>query len=194
MVEQVLEFAGASSGQHLERADTIDFGALVEQALQTYAADLREGAFVVEKGVESGLPAVHGDAVALGRALKNLVGNALKHASAGRWVGIRASASGSRTEVLLTVEDRGKGIAAEELPHVFAPFFRGRCAVAAQVSGFGLGLALVSRVAESHGGRVGVVSAPGRGSAFTLYLPAVPSGAADSSQPETRDGVPHPAG
>lgn len=193
MVEQVLEFAGASSGQPAQRAESIDVEGLIEQALQTYTVALREGAFVVQKDVDPGLPAVHGDTVALVRALKNLVGNALKHASEGRWVGVRASASESRTEVLVSVEDRGNGIPAAELPHVFDAFFRGQCAVTAQVHGFGLGLALVSRVAEAHGGRVSVVSAPGRGSTFTLRLPALPPRATAVPQPETGDGVPHPA-
>ena len=75
-------------------------------------------------------------------------------------------------DVLFVVEDEGLGIAAEERKHIFEPFYRGREAVARQIQGTGLGLSLVWRIAEAHGGSVTVKSEPGRGSAFTLRLPA----------------------
>jgi signal transduction histidine kinase len=57
------------------------------------------------------------------------------------------------------------------LPHVFEPFYRGRKARAAQIRGNGLGLSLVKKIIEAHGGQVTVASEAGRGSAFTLSLP-----------------------
>ena len=88
----------------------------------------------------------------------------------------------------ITVSDRGPGVAAEDLPHIFDPFYRGRKAVADQVQGNGLGLHLVKRIAEAHGGRVTVRTAAGEGAAFTIHLPAradlaVPSLAGE--QPQT---------
>jgi signal transduction histidine kinase len=73
--------------------------------------------------------------------------------------------------VRIVVEDRGRGIAAADLPHVFEPFYRGADAVARQIQGSGLGLALVRRIAEAHGGRVTVASGQGLGSVFTIHLP-----------------------
>jgi signal transduction histidine kinase len=70
------------------------------------------------------------------------------------------------------VSDRGPGIAPGELAHVFDPFFRGRSAVDTGVQGSGLGLSLVRRIAQAHGGRVTVNSTPGGGATFTLLLPA----------------------
>ena len=72
------------------------------------------------------------------------------------------------------VSDRGRGIDAEDLPHLFEPFYRGRQATERQIHGNGLGLSLVQRIAESHGGRVSVRSQPGEGSTFTIHLPAAP--------------------
>ena len=65
------------------------------------------------------------------------------------------------------------GIDADDRKHIFAPFYRGRDAVSQQIQGSGLGLNLVMRIAEAHGGKVNVVSEPGKGSTFTLLLPAV---------------------
>jgi two-component system sensor histidine kinase SenX3 len=76
---------------------------------------------------------------------------------------------------MISVADRGLGITAEDRKHIFKPFYRGREAVARQIQGSGLGLNLVERIAEAHGGRLEVTSAPGRGSTFTLWLPAAPA-------------------
>ena len=71
----------------------------------------------------------------------------------------------------IAVSDRGRGIDAEDLGRVFEPFYRGRHAVDQQIQGYGLGLSLVQRIAEAHGGRVSVSSETGQGATFTLQLP-----------------------
>ena len=76
--------------------------------------------------------------------------------------------------VLLSVEDHGLGIDPDDRKHIFEPFYRGREAVSRQIKGSGLGLNLVQRIAEAHGGRVVVTSEPGKGSTFTIMLPGVP--------------------
>jgi two-component system sensor histidine kinase BaeS len=76
--------------------------------------------------------------------------------------------------VVFSVEDRGLGINPDDRKHVFEPFYRGREAVANQIQGSGLGLNLVLRIVAAHGGRVTLTSEPGKGSIFTLALPAAP--------------------
>ena len=120
---------------------------------------------------------VRGDSFALRRALQNLVENALKYDKGGRWLAVRAGRDETGSGIRISIEDHGDGIAPLELAHVFEPFFRGREARAAQVRGFGLGLTLVRRVIEDHGGRLRVDSAAGRGTVFTIHLPAAPSAA-----------------
>jgi two-component system phosphate regulon sensor histidine kinase PhoR len=90
---------------------------------------------------------------------------------------IRAGQSGDHT--LITVEDRGIGIAPDELPHIFEPFRRGRDVISAQIHGNGLGLSLVKNIIEGHGGQVTVESTPGRGSSFSIHLKK--SGESDES-------------
>lgn len=82
-------------------------------------------------------------------------------------------ARGSR-EVRIAVSDRGRGIPGEDLAHIFEPFYRGRHPIERQIQGNGLGLSLVQRIAEAHGGRVSVKSSAG-GTTFTLHLPAAPA-------------------
>ena len=121
---------------------------------------------------------VVGDMSALRSALQNLISNAVKYggerqvAACFRQRGSRFPVPGSRRGRVLRVEDHGMGIEAEDRKHIFEPFYRGREAVAQQIQGSGLGLNLVMRIAEAHGGKVGVSSEPGKGSTFTLSLPA----------------------
>jgi signal transduction histidine kinase len=150
------------------------------------AAALSSADVELSVDVPPGLPAVVGDPAALRRAIQNLVQNAARHAASGRWIGISAAAARSRgTRVVrLTVRDRGPGITAQDQERLFEPFFRGRQAIKAGVSGSGLGLSLVKRIAESHGGSVEMETAPGAGTAFTLVLPAAPVSAAAAAREE----------
>jgi signal transduction histidine kinase len=79
--------------------------------------------------------------------------------------------------VEIRVADRGPGIPKDEQRSIFDPFFRGRRAIKKQVHGTGLGLSLVKRIVEAHGGSVAVRSGAERGSEFILRIPAVGTGA-----------------
>jgi signal transduction histidine kinase len=81
--------------------------------------------------------------------------------------------NGKAGEVGVSVEDKGPGIPAAELRRIFEPFYRGSAAAKPHSHGAGLGLTIVEQIARAHSGRVTVVSAPGRGSCFTLHLPTV---------------------
>src|SRR5207249_3334021 len=102
---------------------------------------------------------VEGDPARLAAVLGNLVANALRHTPAGGSVTVSASGSA------VTVADTGAGIDPELLPHVFDRFVRGAG------GGSGLGLAIAKDVAEAHGGRISIESAPGRGTSVRLELP-----------------------
>jgi len=87
-----------------------------------------------------------------------------------------ARAGGPRApEVRIAVSDRGRGIDADELAHIFEPFYRGRYATERQIHGNGLGLSLVRRIAEAHGGRVTAASTPGQGTTFVITVPVASS-------------------
>jgi signal transduction histidine kinase len=182
MVEQVLAFAGIRGGQALRRSPE-DVRDVIERATESASADLQEAGLRVECDVPPGLPALSIDGGAIGRALANLLTNAAKYAPQSGVVRITASVRSERSrEVEIAVEDYGPGIAPDDLPHVFEPFFRAPAVMASHIHGTGLGLSLVQAIARAHGGRVTVRSDVGRGSTFTLHLPHAASRAAAAAR------------
>jgi signal transduction histidine kinase len=170
MVEQILEFAGIQSGQRGFSLRPVPLRPLIDEVLAASRALIDAAQISVEVKVSESMPAALGDEAALRRVLQNLVGNAIKYGASGRWLGIEAGASGR--EVRLAISDKGIGIDAAEHAQIFVPFYRTPDVIAAQYQGAGLGLSLVQRIVESHGGRVTVRSARASGSTFTVYLPA----------------------
>ncbi len=118
---------------------------------------------------EEPLPPIHADPDALDRVLQNLLSNAVKYSPRGGEVTARARPTSGGVEI--EVADEGVGISAEALPRIFDRYVRIPNAETATVRGLGLGLSLVRALVEAHGGRVEVVSEPGKGSCFRVILP-----------------------
>jgi two-component system, OmpR family, sensor histidine kinase MtrB len=116
------------------------------------------------------------DPLRIDQVVSNLLSNAIKYSPDGGDIEVLVETTAR--EAVISVRDQGVGIGAEEMPHVFAPFRRGKGSVEV-APGTGLGLSVVRRIVEAHGGRVQVESAIGRGSTFRVWLPLVaPSEAA----------------
>jgi signal transduction histidine kinase len=109
------------------------------------------------------------------QALDNLVKNAIQYTPEGGGVAISTSKEEAedRKWATVTVADTGMGIPEEELPHVFERFFRGQKPRVMQISGIGLGLAVVKEIVTLHGGQVTVESEENEGSTFTIWLPLI---------------------
>jgi signal transduction histidine kinase len=110
------------------------------------------------------------DGARLARVLDNLLGNAVKFSPQGGRIGVRIHVADGRA--VLVVYDEGIGIAADDFKRIFDPFQRGSN-VEGRISGTGIGLTSTRRIVERHRGRIEVSSIPGRGSAFTVYLPLI---------------------
>jgi two-component system, OmpR family, sensor histidine kinase SenX3 len=173
MIEQVLEFARAR-GKKLSGSEAVDLGAVASDAVQALEPLVAEAGGRIELRPEDDVPTlVKGDAEALGRAVRNLVGNALKHSGEGPQITVSTSTTAS--EAMVSVSDRGPGIPIEERAHLTEPFFRGSRAIDQQIPGSGLGLSIVQRIVEDHDGRLLVESADGGGSRFTICLRRISS-------------------
>lgn len=173
LVGQALKLAGIESGARIWRPEPASVADAVQESLADCRWLLAENGTKVETELPADLPEVIIDRGALGLIVRNLLDNAARHAAAGKWVGVRAHVEPDGRHVLLTVEDRGPGIAPEDRPHLFEPFYRGRKVVGSATPGSGLGLDLVRRAAAAHGGTVLVAPGPGgRGALFSVRLPA----------------------
>jgi len=166
MVEEVLEFAGISGGKRQFAMVPTDIGRLTLDVMQSCDALIREAGFVVETAVAPNLPLVNLDESAYRRALNNLVTNALKYAGDGKWLGVTVFQAPDR-QIAVTVADKGRGIDPKDLPHVFDAFYRGAYAKDRQIHGNGLGLSLVKRIVDAHGGSVSVQTSAA-GTTFTM--------------------------
>jgi signal transduction histidine kinase len=187
LVEQVLRFAGAQAGRVIQKPEPVSVEAVIDESLASSRSAIEDAHCAVEKSVDAALPVVLGDATALKHALQNLLANAARYgAQGGSWIGVSAAAldGNGRREIEIRVTDRGPGIPGEEQGRIFEPFFRGRRAVAEQVHGTGLGLNLVKRIVEAHGGSIAVYSEPAKGAEFVIRIPAAP--------PEYQHELTHP--
>ena len=130
--------------------------------------------YAVRKDIEivasigDSLPAVMGDDLSLSEAFGNIIGNAVKYSRDGSKVYVKAEENGS--DILVSVKDEGIGIAAEDIPHIFEGFYRGKSGQAA-ASGHGIGLAVTRQIIEAHQGSIAVESEPGKGTTFLVRLP-----------------------
>jgi signal transduction histidine kinase len=143
---------------------------VISAAIEAMSAEAaRKGGTRINAEIEDPEVELLGDGKRLRIAIANLIANAIKYGPAGSQVTVR----GSRRSrgVVIAVSDEGSGIDPAEADHIFEAHRRGRNPGAP--GGLGLGLAIVRRIAELHGGHVTMESPPGRGATFTFYSPGL---------------------
>lgn len=170
LVDRLLFLAQAEDPRREVRREATDVTGELNEVREFFAP------VAAESGVTIQVIAVEGltfplDRALFQRAVSNLVGNALAHTPAGGRVHLMAGTG--RTGLWVTVGDTGTGILPEDLPHLFDRYFRSQAARASG-RGVGLGLAIVRRVTELHGGNVAVESEPGRGTVARMTFPSPP--------------------
>jgi two-component system sensor histidine kinase BaeS len=171
LVSDLQELALADAGMLRLHPEERDVTELAQQAVAAHRTQAE--AADVSLGLSATGPAIAVvDPARIRQALGNLVANAVKFTPAGGSVSV--SVRGGREGVELSVTDTGPGIAPEHLPHLFDRFYRADPSRSRSTGGSGLGLAITKHLVEAHDGRVGVSSTPGRGSVFTIRLPARP--------------------
>lgn len=165
MIDALVDTAFLESGQMRLKPEPVDLRSFIEDYLRRAETALDRERITVD--FPPGLPVVMADPLRLERIFSNLLTNALKYSPPGSPV--RLEARGNGTSVCVSVIDRGPGIAAEDLPHIFERFYRTKRE--RKGKGIGLGLYITRLLAEAHGGRIWVRSKPGQGSSFCFSLP-----------------------
>jgi two-component system phosphate regulon sensor histidine kinase PhoR len=171
LVEKLLHFTMIDGDGAEPAGRPVRIGGAAERAVASLAAYLEEKGVKVEiRGDLKGLPAVIADDMKAEASIRNLVENAVKfNPKASKTVTIGAARSDGYAGVF--VEDDGPGIPPEEREKIFQRFYQIEESFTGQVEGAGLGLALVKRVADAHGGKVELESRLGAGSKFSLLFP-----------------------
>jgi signal transduction histidine kinase len=149
------------------RVEQLDVEDLVERSRARFVGLYPERSLSVK--CSPLLPALRGDPVMMRRVLDNLLDNAAKHAPAPAGVTIAAQPEGDG--LVIEVRDNGPGMAPHVAERAFEPFYRGDAGRDRRTGGVGLGLSLVRRIVEAHGGRVELSTAPGHGTAVLVRLP-----------------------
>lgn len=170
LVEGLLDFGRMEAGAKEYRFEQLDPGSLVRSVADEFAQEAAANAHRIEVDVNGHLPPVRADCEALGRAVWNLLDNAVKYAPLGKTIRVEATAADGR--VAIRVRDEGLGIAPDERDQIFAKFTRGASARVSGAKGTGLGLAMVRHIVHAHGGEIRLESELGRGSTFSIVLPA----------------------
>jgi signal transduction histidine kinase len=165
LIGDVLDTSRIEAGTFSYRFGEVDVGELVRDTVAGFALHQEEVTVVAH--TEWQLPNVRGDRERLRQVLQNLLENAVKYSRAGEEIDVRTWAKNGRVHV--AVEDTGSGIPREQHGLIFERF--GRANVGLGKPGTGLGLFIARSIAEAHGGRLTVESAPGEGATFTLELP-----------------------
>jgi two-component system, OmpR family, sensor histidine kinase NblS len=186
LVNEVLELSKLEEGDREIEMVQQDVRPAVEyttRAVQMMAKD--RGVDLVYKASEE-LPLVRMNRESIERAVINLITNGIKYTPTGGKIEVSIDHVSEQNQVVISVKDNGIGIPEESLPHIFDRFYRVEKKVHT-IKGTGLGLTIVKRIIEKHGGNIAVVSEIGHGSTFTISLPE----AAGSDDDVNLDGQDH---
>jgi signal transduction histidine kinase len=169
LIVGLLDFGQIEAGSARYRMESTEAADLVRDVVETFERTLSTEGYRVELALPDSPCRIRADREALGRALWNLLDNAVKYSPVNRTVRVEVAPEGDRLSI--SVRDRGIGIPAAEQQAIFGKFVRGARSREIGVKGTGLGLAIVQHVVAAHGGDVRLESTPGAGSRFTLRIP-----------------------
>ena len=168
LIDDLFQMAQLDAGGIPLEKENASLADLISDTLESFSALASQQGLTLEGSAEADVDPVLMDTQRIGRVLNNLIGNALRHTSAGGQVEVCARRAGSGVEV--TVRDSGEGIRPEDLPKVFESFYRGEKSRSRATGGAGLGLAIARGIVRAHGGEIHVQSQPGD-TRFIFTLP-----------------------
>lgn len=171
LIDNVLDFSSIESGSKEYDFQIQDLGEIVQTTFESYRENLESQGFACELAIEEGVDfAAKVDRDSIEQALINLFTNARKYSKDEKEIHVSVSTDGE--EIRIAVRDKGLGITESDQQQIFDKFFRVQDDYVRSIRGSGLGLAITNHTIESHAGRIELKSSLGKGSTFTLVLPA----------------------
>ncbi len=169
LIENVLDLSRLDMWKSKKmKFSMVDLNTIVEQVVSAHRPLAESSGLELHFEPQIQLPMVYGEQNQLARLVTNLLSNAIRYTPSGKVI-VRTKQECD--QVSLQVQDTGIGIEAEDMPHIFERFYRGRQVSQSKITGTGLGLAIVKEIVEIHEGRIEVQSDVGKGSLFTVWLP-----------------------
>lgn len=178
LIADLFEYTRLEYLDQTPRRDPIDLGALLRRLVEGLQPQAEaKGVTLALTGPPDPAPAtggtIEGDAHQLTRAIENLLDNALRHTPAGGRIEVGWRLE--ETRAVYTIRDTGGGIAAQDLPHIFTPLYRGESSRNRRTGGAGLGLTTARRIMLAHGGDLSAANVPNGGAIFTGSLALTPT-------------------
>jgi histidine kinase len=170
LVDDLQRLSRAESGQEVLDIVALPVTPFLERVVRKMVPPFQKKGVELELAADADLPQMMADEDKMDQVVVNLLDNALRYSDAGGTVTLAARKSGD--QVVMDVADSGIGIASEDLPHVFERFYRADKSRSREKGGSGIGLTIAKCYVESLGGTINVSSQPGKGSTFTVALPA----------------------
>ncbi|WP_231558990.1 response regulator [Paracoccus sp. PAMC 22219] len=172
LINDILDLSKIESGKMDVSRDTVDPQVLADKLVRGFEAQARDKGLTLTAQVDPAVAAFHTDRQRLEQVLRNFISNALKFTERGQVV---LHVSPAPQGIALSVQDSGIGIDASQQETVFEAFRQADGTISRRFGGTGLGLSICRELADLLGGRITLTSAPGKGSTFTLILPAAPA-------------------
>jgi signal transduction histidine kinase len=171
LIGDLRTLALAESGALQLQKEPTDLATLIGETMASFRAQADAAQVTSSPEIEANLPTLHLDPARIRQVLENLIANALRYTPSGGKISIQCSVDstavgGQRSSVAVSVTDTGRGIAPEELPHIFDRLYKSR-----DSRGAGLGLAIAKNLIAAHGGEISAQSQVGKGTTIRFTLP-----------------------
>ena len=176
LIQDLLDLSKLDTGSIQVELEPMHIKPIIDAVIAASQKQADKKHITIQREVPTPLPSAMADVSQIEQVLTNLVGNAINYTPSGGHVNINAGEGQmeSLPAIWIRVTDNGYGIVAEDLPHVFERFFRGKTAKDNDVSGTGLGLAICKKIIDHHGGQIKVDSHMGKGTTFEVWLKTTP--------------------
>ncbi|MFI5203113.1 MAG: sensor histidine kinase [Flavobacteriales bacterium] len=169
LVERVLQLASLEKEKIQLKKSNINIHSIIQECFRNFSPTVEASNGKITSELNATVSDIEADKVHVTNMIFNLVDNARKYS--GENPDITVTTKNEKNGIIISVKDKGIGIAKENLKNIFDKFYRVPTGNVHTVKGFGLGLYYVRHMARQHGGSVSVISEPGKGSTFTIYLP-----------------------